>query len=145
MRRAEIGRGGGLSGTTTLSGTAANDSSPRRVTGGKKQNVVLVETAARASIALMTAPNLAAATKQKLLFHAAKISESEILTGLQVIREILPKLERPGALRVFAAARLEIAHNPAKYRVVPMPRSILEPVAPPEPGKALSSPPPEPA
>jgi hypothetical protein len=97
-----------------VSGVTAADIASRQTTGSG----VLVDTAARASFALMTAQRLAPATKQKLLFHAATISESEIIVGLHVIREIYPALDQSEALRVFAAARMEIAHNPARYRVI---------------------------
>ena len=88
--------------------------SNHRVNEGER---VPVRTAASAAFALLATKRLARATKQKFQTSAAIFSESEILGSLGALREMQPTLDKPEALRILAAARMEIAHNPAKYRV----------------------------
>lgn len=98
--------------------TGGSATSNLTVTRGTGSDGVLVQTAARAAFALMAATRLATPTKQKLHSRFAALSESEIMAALHALREVQPTLAKDEALRVLAAARMEIAHNPAKYRII---------------------------
>jgi hypothetical protein len=98
-----------------IGGAALSNVVVKRGSGG---DVVLVETAARAAFALMAAKRLSPATRQKLLLRSATLLESEIMAALDALLELQPALTKFEALRVLAAARMEIAHNPARYRVI---------------------------